>query len=203
MLITGGASSVGMWAVQLAKLSGVGHIAATCGPGNAEFVQSLGAHEVLDYTQPGGDLTKWPANRTKFDVVLDCVGGDALRGAWTVVREGGTLVSVVMPPEHRRPAEGVEKDVRADFFVQGANSYQMEEVSYLLEAGLARTVVGAVYPLEEAQAAMDQANRGHGRGKVVLKVNQEDPRQLIEFLGKNGRLDDRDATERMLEEADR
>ncbi len=44
ILVTAGASAVGMWVIQLAKLSGVGHIATTCGPSSVDFVKSLGAH---------------------------------------------------------------------------------------------------------------------------------------------------------------
>ncbi|OAA64642.1 alcohol dehydrogenase [Niveomyces insectorum RCEF 264] len=50
VLITAAAGGVGLWAVQLARLAGVGHITATCGPANTDFVRSLGAHRVVDYT---------------------------------------------------------------------------------------------------------------------------------------------------------
>ncbi|KAH8891403.1 NAD(P)-binding protein, partial [Thozetella sp. PMI_491] len=202
LLVTGGAGAVGMWVVQLAKLSGVGHIAATCGPSNVDFVRSLGVHEVLDYTKPEGDLLHWPKNRSKFDVVVDCVGGEALAAAWTVVRQGGTLLSVAMPPKLKKPASNgdVEPDIKTAFFVQVADSYQLEQVTMLLEQGLLRTVVENVFPLEEFQAAMDKANAGHSRGKVVLKVNQEDPRPLIKLLLEHRKLNDYDALEKLMEE---
>ncbi len=182
VFIMGGASSVGMWMVQFAKLAGVGHIAATCGSANIDFVKSLGAHEVLDYTKPEGNLMQWPSSRSRFDVVVDCVGGSALRGGWMVVREGGHLLSVVTPPECMKPVGGVAKDIKRHFFVQvaGQLSNGDHHVSAREWPGQDHWCEGI--PLEGFQAAMEEANTGKSRGKVVLNVNRQDPRPLIELL---------------------
>uniref|UniRef100_A0A803PFY2 Alcohol dehydrogenase-like C-terminal domain-containing protein n=1 Tax=Cannabis sativa TaxID=3483 RepID=A0A803PFY2_CANSA len=65
---------VGHYAVQLAKLRQNTHVTATCGARNIEFVKSLGADEVLDYTTPEGSALQSPSGR-KYDVVIQCVTG--------------------------------------------------------------------------------------------------------------------------------
>lgn len=71
IFINGGSTSVGLLAIQIAKLKGA-HVVTSCSGGKADLVRSLGADEVLDYTQSPIEqqLAKLPAN----DVVFDCVG---------------------------------------------------------------------------------------------------------------------------------
>ncbi|KAF4370331.1 hypothetical protein G4B88_013015 [Cannabis sativa] len=74
ILVTAASGGVGHYAVQLAKLRQNTHVTATCGARNIEFVKSLGADEVLDYTTPEGSALQSPSGR-KYDVVIQCVTG--------------------------------------------------------------------------------------------------------------------------------
>jgi NADPH:quinone reductase-like Zn-dependent oxidoreductase len=77
VLILGGSGGVGSFAVQLARQHfGCGHVVASCSPRNAGLVESLGAHEVLDYTAPDYLHPRHGRSGRQFDVVVDCVGGD-------------------------------------------------------------------------------------------------------------------------------
>ncbi|KAL8160592.1 LOW QUALITY PROTEIN: hypothetical protein V2J09_002129 [Rumex salicifolius] len=62
ILITAVSGSVGIYAIQLAKL-GNAHVTTTCGARNMEFVKGLGADEVLDYKTPES-LAKVPKTAT-------------------------------------------------------------------------------------------------------------------------------------------
>ncbi|CAM1500475.1 Fc.00g096370.m01.CDS01 [Cosmosporella sp. VM-42] len=170
VLVTAAAGGVGIWAVQLASLAGA-HVVGTCGAGNAQFVKDLGAVEVLGYKTT--DLSKWinenPAGR-KFDLALDAVGGESLTQCWCSVRDGETLVSIVMPPESNRPATGVGKDVSGVFFIVEANGNHLEEISALVEQGKCKTAFDSAFPFEEFEEAFKRAQGGHVRGKVVLKL---------------------------------
>lgn len=171
VLITAAAGGVGVWAVQLARLVGVGHVVGSCGPSNAQFVRDRGAHEVVDYTATQ-DLSSW-ADRDgggRFDLVLDCVGGTLLEQCWRCVRDRGTLISIAQPPAPRRPASGVGEDVRGMFFIVEADGAQLELITELIETGKCRAVLDSVYALEEFEAAFDRSRGGHLRGKVVLKI---------------------------------
>ncbi|KAL1906747.1 hypothetical protein Sste5344_007460 [Sporothrix stenoceras] len=204
VLITAAAGGVGLWAVQLARLAGVGHITATCGPANVDFVRSLGAHRVIDYTtlrntgdagsssvnprEGGGSGRNSPSTthgRTrsssqsrygsyyssdKYDLVLDCVGGDTLKRAWTSARHGGTVISIVMPPDKLRPETGVGMDVRGVFFIVHADSEQLQAITDLIEARAVKAVFDSAFQLEQYEAAFAKVQSSHVRGKVVLRL---------------------------------
>jgi NADPH:quinone reductase-like Zn-dependent oxidoreductase len=94
VLVHGGVGGVGSLAVQLAKYFGAETI-ATASPANAEFVKELGADRVIDYTDAPFD-----AFLKDVDVVLDTVGGETLERSWSVLKRGGTIVSVAQQPSN-------------------------------------------------------------------------------------------------------
>lgn len=170
-LITAAAGGVGIWAVQLARVANVGEIIGTSGPGNVEFVRSLGATEVVDYTKDR-DLSVWVDGRNdaKFDLVIDSVGGAGLEQAWMCVKDGGVLISLVMPPDARKPSSGVGKDVKGVFFIVEADGSQLEKITALIERGECRAVVDSEYSLGNYEKAFEKLKAGHLTGKVVLML---------------------------------
>lgn len=171
VLITAAAGGVGVWAIQLARVAGIGEIVGTCGPTNIEFVKSLGAHEVVDYTRHK-DLSVWVNGRDedKFDLVIDGVGGAGLEQAWMCVKDGGLLISIVMPPDGKKPSSGVGEDVKGLFFIVEADGGQLEKITGLIEKGECRAVVDSEYRLEDYQKAFEKVKAGRLRGKVVLTL---------------------------------
>ncbi len=66
---------------------------ATASTPNLDFVKSLGADQVIDYTRAAfEDVVK------EVDLVVDSVGGDTENRSWTVLKKGGTLVSLAQDP---------------------------------------------------------------------------------------------------------
>src|SRR5229473_3894877 len=92
VLILGAAGGVGSFAVQLARWKGA-QVIGTTGTANMDFVRSLGAEVVVDYTST-------PVEQVVHDVdlVVDTVGGQTLQSAWPVIKHGGTLVSTAGQP---------------------------------------------------------------------------------------------------------
>ena len=165
VLIHGAAGGVGSFAVQLARWRGA-HVSATVSTRNVTFVRDLGADQVIDYT-----TTRFEDAVREVDVVLDAVGGDTLERSWDVLRSGGTLVTILRQPSEEwtdgRGARGV-------FFIVEPNRQQLAEIGQLIDEGRVRPVVEAVYPLAEARRAYERGIREHPRGKLVLRVVDED-----------------------------
>jgi len=74
ILIYGGSTATGALAIQFAKLSGL-EVITTCSPRNFDFVKSLGADHVYDYSSPtcGADIRKLTGNKMfwAFDTISE------------------------------------------------------------------------------------------------------------------------------------
>ncbi len=161
VLIHAAAGGVGALAVQIAKARGA-RVVATCSPRNADLVKSLGADELVNYRAV--DFTR---SMLPVDVVFDTVGGQTQEASWSVVKPGGLLVSIVIPPpEERAKALGV----RAAFVFIQPSARILGELAQLVEGGRLRPVLGATFPLARAADAHRLSQTGHARGKIVLTV---------------------------------
>ncbi|MEV6027541.1 zinc-binding dehydrogenase [Streptomyces sp. NPDC052036] len=78
--------------MQIAAALGA-RVTATASAHDREFVAGLGADRVIDYADE-----RIEDHVDGADVVLDTVGGDTLARSWAALRPGGTLVSIVQPP---------------------------------------------------------------------------------------------------------
>jgi NADPH:quinone reductase-like Zn-dependent oxidoreductase len=160
-LILGAAGSVGLVAVQLAKWKGA-FVAGTASGENIDFVRSLGADGVIDYTK--GSLEGALAD---IDVVLDTVGGESANQAFATMRRGGILISLIAPPP---AALAEQRGVRAVARFAETDPLTIPKTADLVASGTIKTVVRATFPLAQANAAWELSRTGHGRGKVVLTV---------------------------------
>jgi NADPH:quinone reductase-like Zn-dependent oxidoreductase len=102
------------------------------------------------------------------DLVFDTAGGDVLREAMTIVRDGGRLVSVADEPATTETAE-----IDASFFVVEPNRSQLLEITRLVEAGDLQPTIDSVFSLTEGKAAFARSMERGKRGKVVLRVTDE------------------------------
>jgi NADPH:quinone reductase-like Zn-dependent oxidoreductase len=161
VLILGGAGGVGLFAVQFAHWKGA-HVISTASTRNVDFVRSLGAEMVIDYTKANvGDEIH------DVDLVFDTVGGTALDSAWPTLKRGGTLVTIAGRPDE---AKARELGVRTANFSAQVNSELLNTFAQLIDAGHIKTVVGATFPLSEAGKAQELSQSGHGRGRIVLHI---------------------------------
>jgi NADPH:quinone reductase-like Zn-dependent oxidoreductase len=160
VLIHGAAGGVGSFAVQLARWRGA-HVIGTASAGNVDFVRKLGAGDVIDY-----GATPFESVVRDVDVVLDMIGGTTTEKSWSVLRRNGLLVTIV-----RQPAEWTAgRAARGLFFLVEPSRTQLNELSRLIDAGIIRTIVEAVLPLDRAREAYERGIREHPRGKLVLRV---------------------------------
>ncbi|MGZ4481765.1 MAG: zinc-binding dehydrogenase, partial [Gaiellales bacterium] len=163
LLVQGGAGGVGALAVQLGHWKGA-DVIATTSTANVEFVRSLGADEVVDYTTATAEDAIGDV-----DVVLDTVGGDVADRSWAVLRRGGILVSIAgMPDPEKAEAHGVRT---AGVQAPEVTSPILRELARLVETGDITPQVGRVFPLSEAAAAHAASETGHGRGRILLSVS--------------------------------
>jgi NADPH:quinone reductase-like Zn-dependent oxidoreductase len=160
-LVLGGAGGVGNFAVQLAAILG-GEVTATDTGGNADFVAGLGARQVI----VAGDGASAP-DPSGLDVVIDTVGGDALAGAYAMLRRGGRLVTLGSQPS---PELADRYGVHAMFFIVEPDAAELAHLGDLVAEGRLRSVISQEIPLSEGREAYLSARRPRPPGKTVLVV---------------------------------
>jgi NADPH:quinone reductase-like Zn-dependent oxidoreductase len=171
VLVVGASGAVGIWAVQLAKWAGAGCVMGICGTSNVDFVKSLGADEVIDHREVG--LRAWiekVAEENKFDLVIDGVGGETLREAWTAPKKDGLLLSIVQPVDGLKPETGVCEGVTGRFFIVNPNGDQLQRITEMIEKAKVKAIVDSVWKLDDYQKAWKRVESGRARGKVILTV---------------------------------
>ncbi|MFT5896890.1 MAG: NADPH:quinone reductase-like Zn-dependent oxidoreductase [bacterium] len=163
VLVHAGSGGVGSLAIQLAKSRGA-YVIATTSDKNRAFVKSLGADEVIDYkTQQLSEILQ------DIDIVFDTVGGDVQDSSWSVLKQGGILVSIVSSPSEDKAKE---LGVRCAFVFVEPSACILEELAKLVERGELRPIVGVEFGLHDIAKAHALSETGHAIGKIVLNVGQ-------------------------------
>jgi NADPH:quinone reductase-like Zn-dependent oxidoreductase len=166
ILIYGAAGSMGTAGVQLASYFDA-HVTGVCNTKNVELVRSLGADEVIDYTQE--DFTE---NGQTYDVIFDAVGKHSFSRCTGSLRRGGVYIAT----DHWRNlvlAVWTARigDKRVLFPIPPR--YAKKDVLFLkelIEAGKYRAVIDRSYPLEQVVAATRYVETEQKTGNVVLTL---------------------------------
>jgi NADPH:quinone reductase-like Zn-dependent oxidoreductase len=96
------------------------------------------------------------------DLVFDVIGGDIQKRSAGLVRAGGTLVTIVGPPE-ARPTDGLAID-----FVVESDRAQLLDIVRRVRDGRLQTNIGHVATLDDAVAALSPTERH--KGKTIISV---------------------------------
>jgi NADPH:quinone reductase-like Zn-dependent oxidoreductase len=170
VLITGAASGVGHLAVQLAKLQGVKRVvAAVSTVDKADFLQGLGADEVVAYR-----AEHWGE---PVDVVLDAVGGELLPRAIAAVRAGGRLIffnsggGTVPAFDLLAGSKTITGLTMARFANTQRELYDRHhrQLWQLHRTGQLRAVIDAEVPLPNVADALRIIEARANRGKVIVR----------------------------------
>lgn len=162
VLITGASGGVGSAAVQIAKSMGAYVIGTTSKP-NMDMVKSLGADEVIDYTD--GDFSKKVKD---LDAVLDTVGGETLTKAYGTVRKNGILVTTAAQPDE---LIGKKYGITATGMRAKTDGARLDEIAKMVDSGKLKVVIDKEFPLSEIRAAHELSQSGRAKGKIILKVS--------------------------------
>jgi len=205
VLILGASGSVGSAAVQLAAgLGAVDKVVAVCGKDNLGYVESLSTETTevvaIDYKQPGY-ATKLRQNHQKFDLVLDCVGGDEyyyeFHGCLNFANPRACYVTCVGPVLHGGSEPITPKTLLSTIrklvprllgnyllpgkwnsryrIYLGFDTTPLPKVARALERGLIRPRIDpdAPFPLRELGRAHEKVETGHSSGKVVVEIRRD------------------------------
>ncbi|MFT4228704.1 MAG: NADP-dependent oxidoreductase [Microbacterium sp.] len=170
ILIHAGSGGVGHFAVQLASYFGA-HVTATGSAHNASWLRQLGAAVVIDYA-----TTRFEEVVGDVDVVIDLVGNahdDTGTRSLQVVRPGGLYVIVPSGSWPGYAAAAAEAGVRATHYKVVPDGVALSTVGRLIDSGALRVHVDEVFALRDAAAAHAKLEKGHTRGKLVLRIGDD------------------------------
>src|SRR3954454_22449405 len=155
VLAHGAAGAVGTMVTQLAREAGA-YVIGTGRPADRQTALEFGAMEFVDLENDALE------DVGGVDLVFDVIGGDIQKRSASLIRPGGTLVTVVGPPE-ARPADGQAVD-----FVVESDRAQLSEIVQRVRDGRLRTNIGNVATLEDAVAALNPTERPNG--KTIIRI---------------------------------
>jgi NADPH:quinone reductase-like Zn-dependent oxidoreductase len=173
VLINGASGGVGTFAVQIAKAFG-GKVTGVCSTGNVEMVRSIGADQVVDYTQE--DFTQ---RGERYDLFLDLVGNHSFSDCRRALTPRGRLILSyggsgrwIGPIGQILGARAVSPFVSQTMlnFTARTTKEDLVALKELAEDGEVTPVIDRTYPLSETAEAIRYIEEGHTRGKVVITV---------------------------------
>ena len=170
-LIYGASGSVGIAAVQLAKYYGA-EVTGVCSSANLEWVKSLGADHVIDYTK--GNFTE---NGKTYDIIFDTVGKRSFSECKDSLTEVGNYLATVPAPAIMLQALWTAKrgGKKVKFLAAGLRSSSEKAtdlvfLTELIEVGKIKAAIDRCYPLEQIVEAHRYVEQGHKKGNVVITV---------------------------------
>jgi NADPH:quinone reductase-like Zn-dependent oxidoreductase len=154
VLAHGAAGAVGSMVTQLAREAGA-YVIGTGRAADRQKAIDFGANEFVDLEN---DTLE---DVGRIDLVFDVIGGDIGKRSASLVRAGGTLVSIVGPVE-AQPINALTVD-----FVVEANRTQLSEIVQRVRDGRLQTNIGNVTSLDDAVAAFNSTKRV--KGKTIVR----------------------------------
>jgi 2-desacetyl-2-hydroxyethyl bacteriochlorophyllide A dehydrogenase len=166
VLVNGASGAIGSAAVQIAKHFGA-EVTGVCGTPRLEYIKSLGAHVVIDYTKD--DFTK---NGESYDLIFDILGKSSFSRCKGSLKPNGTLLfaSFKMKQLFQMLWTSMAGTRRVICAIAPGSVEDLISVKELVEAGKIKSIIDRRYPLEEAAEAHRYVGQGHKKGKVVITL---------------------------------
>ena len=187
LFISGGSGGFGAMAVPLAKARGI-KVITNGSLENKERVLALGAEQFLDYkTEDYAQLLH------DVDGVIDTIGGKDTEKQFSILKQGGKLVSLKEMPNGRfakkmglplwkqwifgfagRSFDNMAKKRNQEYhfiFVQSSGE-QLSEIAKVLEENQIRPSIDSIYYFEDIAKALVKGDKGSSRGKTIVEISK-------------------------------
>jgi NADPH:quinone reductase-like Zn-dependent oxidoreductase len=166
VLINGASGGIGSAAVQIARHLGA-EVTGVCGTPRLNFVKSLGAAKVIDYTKE--DFTQ---NGETYDLIFDILGKSSFSRCQNSLKQNGRylLASFKMKQLLQMLWTSISGSKRVICAIAPGSVEDLNSVKELIEAGKIKAVIDRCYPMEQAGEAHRYVEEGHKKGNVAIAV---------------------------------
>lgn len=179
VLVTGGAGSVGFYAVQLAKWGGATVIATVSSEAKAGHARAAGANHVLNYrAEDVAARVRELTDGRGVDQIVDVDFGANLPVSQAILKDGGIIASYASMgvPEPSLPFYPLMQRnavVRLVFVYEvppAALAQAAADLTACMESGTLRHLIADRFPLAEVAAAHEAVESGRMVGNVVVDI---------------------------------
>lgn len=157
LLILGAGGGVGLMAAQIGRVHQFAVI-GVASESKREVVEETGATFIA--SGPGVVDRARGAAPGGVDLILDLVGGDALRELAPLAQDPATIISAADGP--------TAEELGGSKLVRTVEA--LEKITGVVEYNLVDPHVSALYPLDKAADALAAVENGHATGKIVLEM---------------------------------
>jgi len=170
VLINGASGGIGSAAVQLARYYGA-EVTGVCGTPRLEYVKSLGADQVIDYTVE--DFTQ---NGETYDLIFDILGKSSFSWCKNSLKQNGIylLASFKMKPLFQMLWTKIAGSKKVICAMTSEKSEDLVFIKALIEAGKFKSIIDKCYPLEQAAEAHRYVESGLKKGNVIITMEHSD-----------------------------
>jgi len=170
VLINGASGNVGPFAVQIAKSMGA-EVTGACRTSKVDFVRSLGADHVIDYTK-----VDYTTAGERYDWILDTDSHQSIIRSRRALRPNGVYVTLggtsspILQAMLLGPLLSLFSDRYSGLMLwwKPFNPDDVAKLKELIAAGKVKPVIDRRYPLSEVVDALRHVNDGRAKGKVVI-----------------------------------
>jgi len=166
VLVNGASGGIGSAAVQLAKYFGA-HVTGVCSTPRVDFVKSIGADKVIDYTQE--DFTQ---NGETYDLILDIMNKSSFARCKDSLTPTGVylLASFKMKQVFQMVWTSMTGGRKVVCALSEEKPADLVIIKELAEAGNLKAIIDKRYPLEQTAEAHRYVEKGHKKGNIVITV---------------------------------
>ena len=162
VLINGCTGGVGSMAVQLAAAKQA-MVTGVCSEKNAGLAMKLGADHVVSYEHE--DLYRIG----RFDIIFDAAGKMDIRGAKKMLKDGGKYITTEVG---LRIMIWSAFSAAINFVNVKPDADDLLYLSKMVEEKMVTPLIDRDYPLDQIARAHDYVEKGHSRGKVLIRIRQ-------------------------------
>lgn len=157
VLVHGASGGVGTFLVQMAQQLGL-TVIATASSSSRNHLRGFGVQTVIDRVNE-----RFEDKVANVDLVVDLVGGDATDRSWSILRDGGVLVSAA-----RFDIAAPRSDGRRGIpFQMQPDGERLAAIAAAVADGQLNVTIDETVPLAGIPAAIERNRMGHGPGKTV------------------------------------